>query len=58
MKLKHTKYEEVTVMCKGKPVVFTGGTATIKDNAMAKELLKNPNIKEIKEIEVKKEEQE
>lgn len=56
MKLKHTKYNEVTVICKGKPVIFTGGTAIITDNTIIKELLKNPYIKEVKEDKEKKEE--
>lgn len=52
MKLKHTRYSEVTVMCKGKPVVFTGGIAILTDNTLVKELLKNPYVKEVVEASV------
>lgn len=49
MILKHEKYKNVTVTVKGKEIVFAEGRADVPDAALCKELLKNPNIKEVKE---------
>lgn len=53
MILKHKKYDNVTVIVKGKEIVFAEGKADIVDATLCKELLKNPNIKEVKEPEAK-----
>lgn len=49
MELKHTRFKKVTVVCKGKYITFTDGKAVVEDTALVKELLKNPNIKQVKE---------
>lgn len=58
MILKHEKYKNVTVTMKGKEIVFAEGKADVADAALCKELLRNPNIKEVKEKkeEIKEEE--
>lgn len=58
MILKHEKYKNVTVTMKGKEIVFAEGKADVADATLCKELLRNPNIKEVKEKkeEIKEEE--
>lgn len=52
MKLEHTRYKNVTILIKGQEINFAEGIADVQNNAIAKELLKLPYIKEIKEPEI------
>lgn len=47
MKLKHKIFDKVSVYCKGEMYNFINGEIEV-DEAVAKELLKNPAIEEIK----------
>lgn len=48
MKLKHKKFDKVSVYCKGEIYNFVNGEIEV-DDTIAKELLKNQDIEEIKE---------
>ena len=52
MKLEHTRYKNVTILIKGQEINFAEGIADVQNNVIAKELLKLPYIKEIKEPEI------
>lgn len=49
MKLRHMVYKNVSVKCKDRFYEFRDGILEIEEEAIGKELLKNPNIEEIKE---------
>ena len=51
MKLKHKTFDKVSVYCNGEVYNFVNGEIEV-DEAIAKELLKNPAIEEIKETKV------
>ncbi|KYM44096.1 hypothetical protein [Fusobacterium necrophorum] len=51
MKLRHMVYKNVSVKCKDRFYEFRDGILEIEEEAIAKELLKNPNIEEVKEEE-------
>lgn len=46
MKLKHKKFDKVSVYCKGEIYNFVNGEIEV-DDTIAKELLKNQDIEEI-----------
>lgn len=49
MKLKHKTFDKVSVYCNGEVYNFVNGEIEV-DETIAKELLKNPAIEEIKEV--------
>lgn len=49
MKLRHMVYKNVSVKCKDRFYEFRDGILEMEEEAIAKELLKNPNIEEVKE---------
>lgn len=51
MKLKHKTFDKVSVYCNGEVYNFVNGEIEV-DDIVAKELLKNPAIEEIKVEEV------
>lgn len=51
MKLKHKTFDKVSVYCNGEMYNFVNGEIEV-DETIAKELLKNPAIEEIKETKV------
>ena len=51
MKLKHKTFDKVSVYCNGEVYNFVNGEIEV-DDIVAKELLKNPAIEEIKETKV------
>lgn len=51
MKLKHKTFDKVSVYCNGEMYNFVNGEIEV-DEAIAKELLKNPAIEEIKQTKV------
>ncbi|KYM51360.1 hypothetical protein A2U04_11665 [Fusobacterium necrophorum subsp. funduliforme] len=51
MKLRHMVYKNVSVKCKDRFYEFRDGILEMEEEAIAKELLKNPNIEEVKEEE-------
>mgnify|MGYP001679775848 FL=1 len=53
MKLKHKTFDKVSVYCNGEVYNFVNGKIEV-DEAIAKELLKNPAIEEIKEVQEEK----
>nr|DAK26052.1 MAG TPA: hypothetical protein [Caudoviricetes sp.] len=53
MKLKHKTFDKVSVYCNGEMYNFVNGEIEV-DEAIAKELLKNPAIEEIKEVQEEK----
>jgi hypothetical protein len=53
MKLKHKTFDKVSVYCNGEVYNFVNGEIEV-DEAIAKELLKNPAIEEIKEVQEEK----
>lgn len=55
MKLKHKTFDKVSVYCNGEMYNFVNGEIEV-DEAIAKELLKNPAIEEIKQTKVEEDE--
>ena len=53
MKLKHKTFDKVSVYCNGEVYNFVNGEIEA-DDIVAKELLKNPAIEEIKEVQEEK----
>lgn len=53
MKLKHKTFDKVSVYCNGEVYNFVNGEIEV-DEVIAKELLKNPAIEEIKEVQEEK----
>ena len=53
MKLKHKTFDKVSVYCNGEVYNFVNGEIEV-DDIVAKELLKNPAIEEIKEVQEEK----